>query len=87
MLPGVITLPRLLELTCYNPKKRFGIPEREDDFTVFDLSARYAVDPAAFLSMGKSTPFAGWEVAGKCMLTVSRGKIAYLDPDMKARTE
>ena len=87
VLPGVITLPRLLELTCYNPKKRFGIPERKDDFTVFDLSARYAVDPADFLSMGKSTPFVGWEVAGKCVLTVSRGKIAYLDPESKARTK
>ena len=87
VLPGVITLPRLLELTCCNPKKRFGIPERENDFTVFDLSARYKVDPADFLSMGKSTPFAGWEVAGKCMLTVSRGKIAYLDPESKARTK
>ena len=87
VLPGVITLPRLLELMDRNPRKRFGIPERENDFTVFDLSARYAVDPADFLSMGKSTPFVGWEVAGKCVLTVSRGKIAYLDPESKARTK
>ena len=83
VLPGVITLPRLIELMSENPRRRFGIPEREDDFTVFDLSARYKIDPDEFLSMGKSTPFAGWEVAGKCMLTVSRGKVAYLAPAVK----
>ena len=83
VLPGVITLPRLIELMSENPRHRFGIPEREDDFTVFDLSARYKIDPDEFLSMGKSTPFAGWEVAGKCMLTVSRGKVAYLAPAVK----
>ncbi|MBR4770216.1 MAG: dihydroorotase [Clostridia bacterium] len=83
VLPGVITLPRLIELMSENPRRRFGIPEREDDFTVFDLSARYTIDPDEFLSMGKSTPFAGWEVAGKCLLTVSRGKVAYLAPAVK----
>ena len=83
VLPGVITLPRLIELMSENPRRRFGIPEREDDFTVFDLSARYKIDPDEFLSMGKSTPFAGWEVAGKCLLTVSRGKVAYLAPAVK----
>ena len=83
VLPGVITLPRLIELMSENPRRRFGIPEREDDYTIFDLSARYKIDPAEFLSMGKSTPFAGWEVAGKCLLTVSRGKVAYLAPAVK----
>lgn len=87
VLPGVITLPRLIELMSENPRRRFGIPEREDDYTVFDLSARCKIDPAEFLSMGKSTPFAGWEVAGKCMLTVSRGKIAYLAPEVKGKNQ
>ena len=85
VLPGVITLPRLIELMSENPRRRFGIPEREDDYTIFDLSARYKIDPAEFLSMGKSTPFAGWEVAGKCLLTVSRGRVAYLAPEVEGK--
>ena len=87
VLPGILTLDQLIELMSENPRKRFGLAEREDDYTVFDLGARYKIDPADFLSKGRSTPFTGWEVSGKCMLTVSRGKIAYLDPTLKARTK
>ena len=85
MLPGVITLPKLLDLTAYAPRRRFGLPVRDDDFTLFDLGTSERIDPADFLSKGKSTPFAGWEVKAKCVLTVCRGRIAYLDA--KARTE
>ena len=59
-----------------NPRKRFGIPYR-GDFTVWDLEAVSKIDPAEFLSMGKSTPFTGWEVSGKCMATVCDGKTVY----------
>jgi len=85
VLPGIVTLPRLIDLTCVNPRRRFGLPVREDDFTLFDLGASERIDPADFLSMGKSTPFAGWEVGASCRLTVCRGRIAYLDA--KARTQ
>ena len=30
-----------------------------------------------FVSMGKATPFAGWKLFGKCLLTVCDGKIVY----------
>ena len=85
VLPGVITLPELLDLTAYAPRRRFGLPVRDDDFTLFDLGASERIDPADFLSKGKSTPFAGWEVRARCVLTVCRGRIAYLDA--KARKE
>ena len=35
------------------------------------------VDPDDFLSMGKATPFQGWEIRGKCIATVCDGKIVY----------
>ena len=85
VLPGVITLPKLLDLTAYAPRRRFGLPVRDDDFTLFDLGTSERIDPADFLSKGKSTPFEGWKVRAKCVLTVSCGRIAYLDA--KARTE
>ena len=72
-------------LTAYAPRRRFGLPVRDDDFTLFDLGTSERIDPADFLSKGKSTPFTGWEVRAKCVLTVSCGRIAYLDA--KARTE
>ncbi len=73
---GFITLDKLVELMSDNPKKRFGI-DTGDDFTVFDISTPYTIDPADFRTMGRATPFTGWTVYGKCLLTVHDGKIVY----------
>ena len=74
--PGVLSMEKLVDLLCTNPRNRFGIPLGKD-FSVWDLDAEYTVDPADFLSMGKATPFAGWKVQGQCMATVVDGKIVY----------
>ena len=66
----------LVELLVVNPRERFGI-ELGCDFSIWDLNEEYTVDPAAFASMGKATPFEGWRVNGKCMATVCGGKIVY----------
>ena len=59
------------------PRERFGITE-DPGFTVFDLSEEYEIDPEHFLSKGKSTPFAGDKVFGRCLATVTGGKVVYL---------
>ena len=74
---GVISLEKLIELLTVNPRKRFGITQ--DGFTVWDLNAVSAIDPKEFLSMGKATPFAGWQVQGRCMATVCGSKVVYLN--------
>ena len=73
---GIITMERLMELLVWNPRKRFDLPLGED-FSVWDLNAQYDIDPADFLSLGQATPFTGWQVNGKCLLTVCDGKIVY----------
>lgn len=70
---GEITLEKLLDLMCYNPRKRFGLP-LGNDYTVFDLGKKFKVDPDKFLSMGKATPFEGDELYGECLMTVKDGK-------------
>ena len=74
--PGIITLEKLIDLLSNNPRKRFGLPAG-GDFTVWNLSKEFAVDPEAFLSKGKATPFAGWKLNGECFLTVCDGKAVY----------
>ena len=79
---NVITLEKLIEVMYANPSKRFGIEKGIEngklaDLTVFDLNAKYKIDPAEFLSMGRATPFKDDEVYGKCLLTMCNGKIAY----------
>ncbi|WP_303272919.1 dihydroorotase [uncultured Alistipes sp.] len=83
--PGMLTLERLVELMSLNPRRIFGLggglqAGQPADFTVMDLGAEYEIDPAAFLSMGHATPFAGWRVGGRTMLTVVDGREAYRDP-------
>ena len=73
---GIITLEKLVELMAINPRKRFGLPETED-FCVFDVGEEYKVDPRSFKTMGRSTPFEGDKVYGKCLLTVCDGKVVY----------
>lgn len=74
--PGILTLDKLVELLCVNPRKRFGIGLGRD-FSIWDLEQSDTVDPGQFLSMGKATPFEGWRVTGKCLATVCDGKVVY----------
>lgn len=47
------------------------------DLVVFDRSATWTVDPSALASRGKNTPLAGRELAGRVLLTVAGGRLAY----------
>ena len=73
---GIITLEKLMQLLVTNPRARFGLP-LGNEFSVWDLNASYRVDPDRFLSKGRSTPFSGWEVFGKNLLTVYHGSAVY----------
>ena len=73
---GILSLDKLIDLLVKNPRERFGITA-DCGFSVWDLEASYAVDPADFVSLGKATPFEGWQVQGKCIATVCNGKTVY----------
>lgn len=73
---GIISLSRLIEMMSTFPASRFGI-DTSNAFTIFDLEGEYVIDPNKFETMGRSTPFAGWQVTGKCMATVLEGRIVY----------
>ncbi len=82
VLPGTISLERLVALMSMNPRRIFGLGGALEigsaaDFTVLDLDARYAIDPAAFRSKGCATPFAGWPVQGRAAMTVVGGRCVY----------
>ena len=73
---GIITLDKLVELLTVNPRTRFRLPA-ESSFSVWNLGEKITADDNFFLSMGKSTPFAGVPLYGECCLTVLNGKIVY----------
>ena len=79
---GKISLERLVELMSVRPRERFGITA-DPGFTVFEVENEYEINPEDFLSKGRSTPFTGVRVFGKCLLTVYGGKAAYVDIKQK----
>ena len=79
---GVCSLERLVELLAWNPRVRFGIP-LDDAYTVWDLERESPVDPSAFLSMGRATPFEGTVLSGECVLTSRCGRVLYRNKTIK----
>ena len=73
---GILSIERLVEVMALNPRERFGIP-LGNDFTVWDLSEEYTVDPERFATKGRATPFAYTRLSGENLLTVRDGKIVY----------
>ena len=76
VMKNVITMERLIELLCKNPKRRFGI-EDADSFSVWELEHKSKINTEEFFSKGRSTPFDGRTVYGRCILTVCNGKPIY----------
>ena len=70
---GIISLERLVSLMSEKPRQRFGIPVG-NDFSIWDLDTADTVSSKHFLSKGKSTPFDGWQLFARCLLTVYQGK-------------
>ncbi|MBE6967917.1 MAG: dihydroorotase [Ruminococcaceae bacterium] len=73
---GVLSMQRLLELLVYAPRRRFGIPE-DRSFSLWRLDEAFTVQPDAFLSLGRATPYAGERLLGVNYLTVLNGKAVY----------
>ena len=77
--PGIIGRERLTELMSTAPARRFGIESgielgKPASLTVFDVNTTYTIDPAAFASKGRATPFEGRQVRGRCVLNICRGR-------------
>ena len=73
---GFLTMDRLVELMSTRAREIMGLP-MDESWATFDLDAHYTIDPEKFLSKGHSTPFAGWDVWGKCVRNEYKGKVVY----------
>jgi dihydroorotase len=86
---GVLTLPELIAKMCLNPALILNLPKgtlkagADADITVIDPQLRWTVDVKTFYSKGKNSPFHGWEMRGKAILTIVGGEIKYALPSLK----
>ncbi|MGD9822963.1 dihydroorotase [Desulfobacter sp.] len=79
---GHLTLVQLVEKMAKAPADLIGInnsiaPGNPADLTLIDLDAGWTVDPDAFVSKGRNTPFAGRRLKGAAALTIVGGRIVY----------
>ena len=84
---NIITLEKLLDLLCFNARKRFNIPLSNSDYSIWRLDNKIIVKPDDFISQGKAMPFENYELYGKCCLTVCGGKIVYKDNSIYIQEE
>lgn len=83
--PGTIGLARFCEVFSVGPahalgRSPFAVREGEvANLTAIDPTARRTVDPDSFLSKGRNTPFAGWELTGWPCLVFVDGDLRFLD--------
>jgi len=79
---GVLSLSAMVEKMVTNPARILGLqnclrPGCRADITIIDPELPYVVDAAAFASLSRNTPFDGWHLAGKAVLTMVGGRIVY----------
>lgn len=82
VMAGIISPERMIELMAEAPRSIFALggglaAGEKADIAVFDLGNEFTVDPATFLSKGRSTPFEGWRLHGQTILTLVDGRTAY----------
>ena len=57
-----------------------ALPISPADVTLIDPEREWVFDAAQSRSKGRNTPFDGWKMHGKAVLTMIDGKIRYNDP-------
>ncbi len=81
--PGIAPLELIIDRLAYRPRAIFGGKPclfnagDEATFTAVSIGCDERVDSAKFLSMGKATPFAGWPIHAKVLLTMLNGSLVY----------
>jgi dihydroorotase len=81
---NILTLPALIEKMAKKPAKILGIqndlvPGQLADITIIDPERIFEVDADQFRSKGRNTPFNGWQLKGKAVLTMARGRVVFED--------
>lgn len=81
---GLINYGQLVEKMANNPGTVFKLGGELKignfaDIIVFDPNKKWTVIPEEFYSMGRNTPFKGWELEGEVVHTIVKGEFALKD--------
>ncbi len=80
---GDVSLRKIVELMCVNPRKILGLEApaiaegRTADLMIANISRKWTVEPDRLHSKSHNTVFKGMTLTGKPLVTISKGKIIY----------
>ncbi len=80
---GVLDFAQMVERMSCAPARIFHLPGGSlaqgtvADVTVFDPARKWIVDPAAFLSKGRNTPYSGRALSGRAIVTIVSGRVVF----------
>lgn len=83
---GVLSLTELIEKMTIAPAHILGLESglRSNgpaDITIIDADVDYVIDVNQFQSLSRNSPFNGWQLQGKPVLTMVNGRIVYAEED------
>jgi len=87
--PGHVPLARAIELWTDEPRRVLGLPAvtlepgTQADLVLFDPNAEWVVDPEAFHTRGRNTPFAGCRLRGRVLVTLRAGRFTHVAPGVQ----
>jgi dihydroorotase len=80
---GGLALPRFVELLTAGPARALGVaggslaPGEIADLTVLDLGREGVIDPDAFRSRSRNTPWGGFAYRGQAVMTIVGGRVVH----------
>ncbi len=86
---GILSIAELVEKMSVNPAKILGLGEKtlkegsDANITIFDPNKEWTVDVKKFVSKSNNSPFDGWKLKGKGVMTIVKGKIVYREGEFQ----
>jgi dihydroorotase len=84
---GVLSMTQMIDAMSCKPARVFHLPGGSlargaiGDVSVFDPARQWVVNPLAFKSKGRNTPYGGHSLTGQARVTVVGGRVVYRAAD------
>jgi len=92
VVPGILNWTTLVDRMSTTPARVFGLAGGTlktggvADITVFDPAEEWTVDPGAFLSKGRNSPYRGKRLTGRATCTIVGGRVVFRKAETGGRT-
>ncbi len=82
--PGHLTWVDVIRKLTVAPATLLRLPQKgtlrkgaDGDVTLIDPAMQWTIDPAAFHSKSRNTPYGGWNVTGRAVMAIVGGEVRY----------